>query len=69
MGDAEVAEVSARVDVAGLRAYRMAAGRRTREIVSALRPEDVRRWVEPARIERLLAAGVLAPAALGLAEW
>lgn len=68
-GDAEVAEVSARVDVAGLRAYRMAVGRRTREIAGALRPEDVRRRVEPARIERLLAAGVLVPAALGLAEW
>jgi hypothetical protein len=35
----EVAELSAGADIAGVRAYRSAVGRRTREIVGALRPE------------------------------
>ncbi|MGH7419458.1 MAG: hypothetical protein ACREKB_16925, partial [Candidatus Rokuibacteriota bacterium] len=34
----EVAELSERADVAGVRAYRSAVGARTREVVAALRP-------------------------------
>src|SRR5262244_1416850 len=52
MTDPEVAEMTARADVAAVRAYRSAVGRRTREVVSALRSavwdevvgvEDIRR--------------------------
>lgn len=38
MTEEEVADLSERADVAGVRAYRSAVGRRTREIVAALRP-------------------------------
>jgi hypothetical protein len=38
MTDAEVAALSAAADVAGVRAYRSAVGRRTREVVGALAP-------------------------------
>lgn len=41
MTDAEVAEFSARVDIAALRAYHAEVGRRTQEIVQGLRPEDL----------------------------
>lgn len=68
MGDAEVAAVSARLDVAVLRAYRLAVGRRTRLIVGALGPEELRRRVDPAAIERLATTGALAEGAAGLAE-
>ena len=52
MTENEVAEMTARADVAAVRAYRSAVGRRTREVVSALRAdawddivgvEDIRR--------------------------
>jgi hypothetical protein len=39
MTDDEVADFTARVDVAAVRAYRSAVGRRTREVVDLLRPE------------------------------
>src|SRR5262249_31923291 len=39
MTENEVAEMTARADVAAVRAYRSAVGRRTREVVSALPPQ------------------------------
>jgi hypothetical protein len=39
MTDDEVTELTARADVAAVRAYRSAVGARTREVVGALRPE------------------------------
>jgi hypothetical protein len=39
MTDDEVTEMTARADIAAVRAYRSAVGLRTREVVSALRPE------------------------------
>jgi hypothetical protein len=44
MTDDEVTEFSARVDVAAVRAYRDAVGRRTQEVVRALRADA---WDEP----------------------
>ena len=40
MTEEEVAEITARADVAAVRAYRVAVGRRTREVVRSLRPEQ-----------------------------
>lgn len=68
MEDADVSHVSDRIDVAALRAYRMAVGRRTRAVVGAMSPPDLRRKVEPARVEALLAGDALSAAAYGLAE-
>jgi len=39
MSDDQVAELTMRADVAAVRAYRSAVGRRTREVVKALQPE------------------------------
>lgn len=63
MTDAEVAELSERIDLAAVRAYRSAVGRRTREIAARLPPA---RWAEaiaPADTERMLAQGALSPKA------
>ena len=68
MSDSEVADFSARVDVAALRPYRLAVGRRTREVITRLPPADLSRRVDAGRSERLLAAGALAEAAAALAE-
>lgn len=68
MNDTEVTDFSTRVEVGALRPYRLAVGRRTREVMTALPPEALNRRVETARIQQLLAAGALAEAAAGLAQ-
>ncbi|HZP35046.1 MAG TPA: DinB family protein [Methylomirabilota bacterium] len=57
MTSPEVTELSQRIDVAALREYRDAVGRRTREVISGFRPED---WSVPVKadaVERAAAAG------------
>lgn len=61
MTDGEVSELTRRADVAAVRAYRDAVGRRTREVARALPPEA---WDEPvtrADTTRAAAAGALGP--------
>ena len=62
MSDEEVATVGARLDIAALRAYRAAVGRRTREVMRGLRDHELD---EPIDAERLLAAGAFPNAADG----
>ena len=69
MGDEDVAGISTNLDIAALRAYRVAVGRRTREIVQTLRPEELRESVDPSRIAGLLSEGVLIADAHSLAEF
>ncbi len=59
MTSPEVTELSQRIDVAALREYRDAVGRRTREVISGFRPED---WSVPVKadaVERAAAAGAV----------
>jgi DinB family protein len=61
MTEAEVSEVSRRGDVAAVRAYRDAVGRRTREVVQTLPPAA---WEEPVTVgdtRRAAAAGAFGP--------
>ena len=53
----EVAELSATVDIAALRDYRDAVGRRTREIVGAYGPKDWEGEVDATAAERAGALG------------
>jgi hypothetical protein len=74
MTDDEVAELSRRVDVAAVRAYRDAVGRRTREVAQGLVPAT---WDEPVTVvdtARAAAAGAFGPHAgwtegMGLPAW
>jgi hypothetical protein len=59
----EIVRLSAQVDLAALRAYRAAVGRRTREIVAQLTPDRFAQPVDPARIARVLAEGAVRPGA------
>ena len=61
MSKAEVAELSAAVDLAALRDYRDAVGRRTREIVSAYVATDWEGEVEATTAERAGALGCFDP--------
>ena len=68
MSDNEVADFSTQVDCAALRAYRIAVGRRTREIAASLQPAELWEPIDPANIHRLMEAGALAEAAYELAQ-
>ena len=57
MSKPEVADLSAKVDIAALRDYRDAVGRRTREIVGAYGPKDWEGDIEAAAVERAGALG------------
>src|SRR5262245_20825656 len=59
MTEGEVAEMTARADVAAVRAYRTAVALRTREVLLALRPEAWDEIVGVEDIERAAAAGAL----------
>lgn len=69
MGDAAVSDFTLRVDIAALRAYRAAVGRRTREIVLSMSPADLERPIAPDAVQRALAAGVLGENAGWIAEF
>ena len=68
MTSEEVSELSAKVDVAALRAYRDAVGRRTREGAGALRAAEWQDGVDPALVERAIAEGAFGPNAMWVAE-
>lgn len=57
MTSPEVSELTRQIDVGALREYRDAVGRRTREIISAFRPEDWEGAVKADAVERAAAAG------------
>ena len=68
-GPAEIAAISAALDVAALREYRAAVGRRTREIVPALPAGAFKEKVRPERIQRILDEGAVIPEARWLVDY
>lgn len=70
MAKERVVDLSARIDIGALRDYRMDVGRRTREIVKDLQPQDLKQKVDPSRLERVLDEGAVVREASGLiAYW
>ena len=65
----QIAAFSAAIDVDAVRGYRVAVGRRTREVVSQLQPSDLKQKVDPARIEQVRVEGAVVEAAWGIAEY
>lgn len=61
MNDAEVSDISARIDIPALREYRAAVGRRTREVAATLSPSDWVRVVSESEIEAAATAGAFGP--------
>ena len=61
--------MSAAIDVAALRAYRLAVGRRTRQVIAGLSPDDLKRKVDPARLQRLVDEGAVLPSAGDLLDY
>jgi hypothetical protein len=69
MDEAGIACFSDSADIEALRAYRVAVGRRTREIVRRLGPEDLKRKVDPARLRRVWDEGAVVEAARGIVDY
>src|SRR5688500_1637788 len=67
MTNAEVSDLSARVDVGALRAYRAAVGRRTHEVIQGLDLDGLGAAVGALEIDRAVAAGAFGPNAGWLA--
>jgi hypothetical protein len=69
MDEAEIVDFSTAVDIEALRAYRAAVGRRTQEIVKQLGPEDLKRKVDPAHLQRVWDEGAVVEAASGIVDY
>jgi len=69
MNEAEMAEMSSSVDMEALKSYRNEVARRTRAIIRSLKPEDLKRKVDTARLDSLMADGSLVPDAQGIYEY
>jgi hypothetical protein len=64
-----VAELSAAIDLEALRAYRVAVGRRTREVVRQLQPGELKHRVEARRLQQVLDEGAVVQEAQGLLDY
>jgi hypothetical protein len=64
-----VAKVSADIDYQSLRAYRIAIGRQTRTIVRGLTAQDLRKKVDPNRLEKVLSVGAVVPQAQAVIDY
>ncbi|MFZ6027592.1 MAG: DinB family protein [Chloroflexota bacterium] len=69
MTPGEIATLSNAVDLAALRAYRSAVGRRTRQIVGQLPQNDFKQKVDPAHLQRVLDEGAVCEASKGLLDY
>ncbi len=64
-----MSELSNTIDIDALRAYRIAVGRRTREIVEQLEPESLKEMVDLARLQRVLDEGAVVDRAQGVIDY
>jgi hypothetical protein len=69
MAPPSVVKLSATIDIEALRAYRLAVGRRTREIAKRLEPEQLVQKVEPARLQRVMDEGAVVEQARGVVDY
>ena len=69
MDEAGMAALSDSIHVGELRAYRVAVGRQTREIVAQLKVDDLKEKVDLIRIQRVMDEGALTEDARGIADY
>ncbi len=65
----DIARLSGEIDLEALKAYRLAVGRSTREIVQDLRPGQFKDRVDPARLAQIMIEVALTPAAHEILEY
>ena len=59
----QILRLSQNINIAALRDYRVAVGRRTREIVKTLKPRDLKLKVDSGRLAKIKKAGAVVPSA------
>ena len=69
MDEEGVANFSNAVAIEALRAYRVAVGRRTREIVQQLQPAELKQKVMPSRLQGAIDEGAVVEAARNLLDY
>ncbi len=62
MDERAIADLSASINIEALRGYRLAVGRRTREIVKRLLPAELKQKVQPSRLDQVMAEGAVTQA-------
>jgi hypothetical protein len=62
-------DFSKAINIEVLRNYRVAVGQRTRKIVEQLQPADLKRKVEPARIDQVMIEGAVVEAAQSITNY
>jgi hypothetical protein len=66
---AQIAELSATINLGELRAYRLSVGRRTRAIAKLLQPEQLKQKVDSSRLEQVTRSGAVPESASGLLDY
>lgn len=69
MDDDAVIQLSTRLDMNALRQYRIAVGRRTREIVKGIKTEQWKEKVDAARLQSVLDEGAVLPQAMEIINY
>jgi len=69
MDDGSVAKLSAEIDVKALKAYRIAVGRRTRQVVKKLKAEEYQKSVDPLRIQNVMGEGAVSKDAMEIINY
>ena len=69
MDEQVVIDLSNTIDIEALRNYRVSVGRRTRDIVKNIQPEDLKQKVDPARLEQVKDEGAVDEAASWLIDY
>ena len=64
-----VSTLSNNIDIGVLRAYRVAVGRRTREIVQTLTVDDLKQNIKPERLQRVMDEGAVVQEAKGIVDY
>lgn len=65
----DIKKLSISIDLDGLLDYRLAVGHRTREVVSQLTVGDLKRKVDPQRLQKILDVGAVVEQAMDLIEY
>ncbi len=59
MTDKEINDLSSKINMQELCKYRITVGRKTREVIQRFQPSDLKRKMEPARLQRVLDEGAV----------
>jgi hypothetical protein len=69
MDQSSVTKLSAEINVRALKAYRIAVGRRTRQVVKNIKAEDYQKPVDPLRIQSVMREGAVSKDAMEIINY